>query len=194
MEITTFVIVGLTAFACAVSAGCGSAPMPAAEAAGDSPGSDAATQDDYDYWHRPTLATDYDDIWVENVPDVISGYEVIYISTPKNTVCNGAPIIGLRAHQKSIDEFMRSPPSDDVFSIVDSLPGVPPNVRLSFFYSSTPTDKEEDDVRHREWNAKIIEKGSCPERWGGASDYTFSTMIEVKDPDWPGATDIEIDD
>ena len=173
MEITTFVIVGLTAFACAVSAGCGSAPMPAAEAAGDSPGSDAATQDDYDYWHRPTLATDYDDIWVENVPDVISGYEVIYISTPKNTVCNGAPIIGLRAHQKSIDEFMRSPPSDDVFSIVDSLPGVPPNVRLSFFYSSTPTDKEEDDVRHREWNAKIIEKGSCPERWGGIGLYFF---------------------
>ena len=103
------IVLGLMAFVCGVSVGCGATPIPVSESTGDPPGSDAAAQDP-NYYHRPTLVTDYDDSWVENIPDVIGGYEVLYVNTPKNTVCNGTPVIGLRARQKSMDEFLRAPP------------------------------------------------------------------------------------
>ena len=189
IEITLFVIVSLMAFAGVISAGCGNALTPAAEAIGDPPWSGVAAQDDYDK-HIPVLDTDYDDRWVANVPDVIGGYRVLYISTPKNTACNSTPVIGLRARQKSMDEFLRDSPGPEVDSIVDSIPGVPPDVRLSFSYSQTPHDKEEHDARSREWNASNIDRGYCIR----SSRVSGLVHIEFVDPDLPTSTVMEIDD
>ena len=176
VEITMFVTMGLMAL---VSTGCGAPSIPAVETAGDPLGSDVAIQDEYN-GHILILDTDYDDSWVENIPNVIAGYEVLYINTPKNTACSNTPVIGLRARQKSLDEFLGSPPSPDVYSIVDSLLGLPRDIRLSFSHSSTPIDKEERDDRRKERNARRMEIG-CPEPSHRASG---SVYVEVVDPDY----------
>ena len=172
-----FIIVSLVAL---VILGCGAPPTSAAEAAGDLPESDGPAPGDYDYWPA-ALDTEYDDSWVENVPDVIGGYKVLYITTPKDLTCASKPRIGLEAKQKSLDEFLIDAPGPEVFAMARSLPGVPSNVGMSFSYSSTPFSAEERDARRKRWNARNLERGHCI-RWGRPSG---SVHIEIEDSELP---------
>ena len=100
---------------------------------------------------RPVIDVDYDDSWVPNVPDVVGGYRVIRITTPKSLACSAHPRITLLAQQGSVDEFLSAPldlPS--LRAVIRSIPGVPSNVGLSF--TGSPIDEEELAEKNRRWN------------------------------------------
>ena len=78
---------------------------------------------------RPIFDIDYDDSWVPSVPEFIGGYRVLYISTPKSRACSPSPVIDLQTPQESLSGFLGDPP--DVHALMQALPGLPPNVRLS---------------------------------------------------------------
>ena len=107
---------------------------------------------------RPVLDEDYDDSWVANVPEVIGGYRVIRITTPKSLACSHHPRITLLAQQGSMDEFLSAPldlPS--LRAAIQSIPGVPSDVGLGF--TGSPIDKEEMAEKNRRWNEANIRKG-----------------------------------
>ena len=58
---------------------------------------------------EPVLDMDYDDSWVANIPEVIGGYKVLYIETPKSVACSHQAQIAFLAHQGSLDEFLAAP-------------------------------------------------------------------------------------
>ncbi len=107
---------------------------------------------------RPVIDVDYDDGWVTNVPDVIGGYRVIRITTPKSLACSNHPRITLLAQQGSMDEFLSAPldlPS--LRTAIQSIPGVPSDVGLGF--TGSPIDKEEMAEKNRRWNEANIREG-----------------------------------
>ena len=107
---------------------------------------------------KPYLDLDYDDSWVANVPEVIGGYTVIRVTTPKTVVCSGGPIITFHATQKSLDEFLSAPPDlSSLRAAVRSIPGVPSDVRLSF--AGKPRDDEEYAESRRRSNESMISSG-----------------------------------
>lgn len=108
---------------------------------------------------------DYDDSWVANIPDVVGGYRVLYIDTPKSIACSSTPLIGLQTPRASLDEFLADAPAINALdAALESLPGVPSDVTLSF--SPGPIDKEMKAADDAKWNANRIRKG-C--RWGSSS-------------------------
>ena len=117
--------------------------------------------DGYDHAYKcgPVLDLDYDDSWVANVPELIGGYRVLHISTPKDRACSNSPIIGLQTSHGSLDEFLSAPL--DIGSLRAALQaiGVPSDVRLSF--SRSAIDREEVAERRRRWNESAIEIGGC---------------------------------
>ena len=131
---------------------------------------------------KPYLDLDYDDSWVANVPEVIGGYTVIQVTTPKTVACGNGPIITFHATQKSMDEFLSAPLDlNSLRAAIRSIPGVPSDVRLSFAAArldaaGVPIDKEETEARRKRWNESMIKTG-C----------TFS----VDPGDEPGLGDVE---
>ena len=114
---------------------------------------------------RPLFDYDYDDSWVEKVPDIIAGFELKHISTPKSRACLRNAIVHLRSKQPTLAEFHANPPdAEAVMSVLRSIPGAPSSIRLGF--SSKPVDKLASFARETDWNLKRIEHG-CPEPWGG---------------------------
>ena len=118
---------------------------------------------------RPIFDIDYDDSWVASVPEVIGGYRVLYISTPKSRACSPSPVIDLQTPQESLSGFLGDPP--DVHALMQALPGLPSNVRLSF--GPSPIDKEEMAVRDRRWNEAKTRTGCIP--WGQVPDLSDGT-------------------
>ena len=118
---------------------------------------------------RPIFDIDYDDSWVASVPEVIGGYRVLYISTPKSRACSPSPVIDLQTPQESLSGFLGDPP--DVHALMQALPELPSNVRLSF--GPSPIDKEEMAVRDRRWNEAKTRTGCIP--WGQVPDLSDGT-------------------
>ena len=107
---------------------------------------------------KPYLDLDYDDSWVANVPEVIGGYTVIQVTTPKTVACSNGPIITFHATQKSMDEFLSAPLDlNSLRAAIRSIPGVPSDVRLSF--AGKPRDDEEYAESRRRWNESMISSG-----------------------------------
>ena len=107
---------------------------------------------------RPVIDVDYDDSWVADFPDVIGGYRVIRITTPKSLACSNHPRITLLAQQGSMDEFLSTPldlPS--LRAAIQSIPGVPSDLGLGF--TGSPIDKEEMAEKNRRWNEVNIREG-----------------------------------
>ena len=115
---------------------------------------------------RPIFDIDYDDSWVASVPEFIGGYRVLYISTPKSRACSPSPVIDLQTPQESLSGFLGDPL--DVHALMQALPGLPSNVRLSF--GPSPIDKEEMAVRDRRWNEAKTRTGCIP--WGQIPDLS----------------------
>ncbi len=115
--------------------------------------------------HMPLFDYDYDDSWVEKVPDIVAGYEVRYINTPKSMACMNTPMLHLRSKQPTLEEFHANPVNVDALtSALSSIPGVPStSILLSF--SPKPVDKLASAASETDWNLKRIEHG-CHERWG----------------------------
>ena len=109
---------------------------------------------------NPYLDHDYDDSWVANIPDVIGGYKVIRVTTPKEVAgCHSDSMITFQAPRKTLDEFLSAPV--DMASLraaVLSIEGVPPDVRLSF--ANAPRDEEEyaENLRRRN---EIVMRDGC---------------------------------
>ena len=59
---------------------------------------------------RPIFDIDYDDSWVASVPEVIGGYRLLYISTPKSRACSPSPVIDLQTPQEFLERILRRPP------------------------------------------------------------------------------------
>ena len=60
--------------------------------------------------NKAPLDHDYDDGWVADVPDTISGHNVRHIHTPKNRACVPEPLILLQTTKTSMEEFLADPP------------------------------------------------------------------------------------
>ena len=109
--------------------------------------------------HSPVIDVDYDDSWVANVPDVIGGYRVLYIITPKSVACSPEPVILLQAPQESMDEFLSAPPdSNSLSAAIRSIPGAPSHFNLSF---GGPIDREAFETRIKERNELAVNRGWC---------------------------------
>ena len=134
-----------------------SAPRGSRES-GDTQQPDAGSESSSD---TPVLDLDYDDSWVANVPDVIGGYRVVRIGTPRTVACSRSPMITLLAPQDSMDEFLANVP--DVRSLLQSVPGVPSDVQLSF--AGSDLDEEEASEKLARWNERSLKSGCI--RLGG---------------------------
>ena len=131
---------------------------PDPEPPGDAESPQQSDREFMDPQDTPVLDVDYDDSWVTNVPDVIGGYRVIRITTPKSLACSNHPRITLLAQQGSMDEFLSAPldlPS--LRTAIQSIPGVPSDVGLGF--TGSPIDKEEMAEKNRRWNEANIREG-----------------------------------
>ena len=127
-------------------------PAPSSESESKQPETTEKT------YPKPYLDLDYDDSWVANVPEVIGGYTVTRITTPKTVACSIEPKIILLAQQKSMDDFLSDPP--DVRTLrtaIRSIPGVPYDFTLSF--ANSPGDEEEYEERRRRSNEDKIRDG-----------------------------------
>ncbi len=113
----------------------------------------------------PVLDLDYDASWVANIPEFIDGYRVLTVDTPKSNPCSDWPLITFHATQKSLDEFLAAP--RDIPSLraaILAIPGVPPDVGLSFAAArldenGEPVDKEEWEAREKSMNESMIRTG-----------------------------------
>ena len=115
---------------------------------------------DYAYNCRPIFDLDYDDSWAANVPDLIGGYRVLYIRTPKSLACSVTPRIGLQTSSESLDEFLSTPLDIRALkAAIQSIPGVPSNVRLVFSKGSMDEETRAERLRRRNENA--IKRGAC---------------------------------
>ena len=100
----------------------------------------------------------YDDSWVANIPDVVGGYKVIDITTPKTTACSNSPLISFLAMQESMDEFLENPPDiREMRSMLLSIPGVPSDIMMSF--AGSEIDESEKAANLARWNASSIRRG-----------------------------------
>ena len=108
---------------------------------------------------RPVIDVDYDDSWVANVPEVIGGYRVLYIITPKSVACSPEPVILLQAPQESMDEFLSAPLDvNSLSAAIRSIPGAPSHFNLSF---GGPIDREAFETRIKERNELAVNRGWC---------------------------------
>ena len=109
---------------------------------------------------RPVLDEDYDDSWVADFPEVIGGYRVTGIGTPKTVACSSTPLITLHTTQESMEEFLSAPL--DLVSLreaIRSVPGVPSDFTLSF--AGSPIGEEERAANLRSWNEANVARGGC---------------------------------
>ena len=112
---------------------------------------------------RPVIDVDYDDSWVANVPDLIGGYRIVSINTPKTVACSSEPLIILEATQESMDEFLSTPLDlNSLRAAIRAIPGVPSDIGLGF--AGNPLDKEEAATNLREWNEARISGGCIQHR------------------------------
>ena len=101
---------------------------------------------------------DYDDGWVANVPEVIAGYKVISIVTPKNRACTAEPLLLLHAPPGYVSGTL-----DEIFNTMESIPEMPSNIRLSMSYTGAkPEQRAASQQRLKEWNEARIRHG-CPQ-------------------------------
>ena len=125
----------------------------------------------------PVLDPDYDDSWVANVPEVIGGYRVINIGTPKSVACSSLPIVTLLAPQQSMDEFLKvAPDARSLLQMLQSIPGVPSDVRLSF--AGSAIDEEEAAANLARWNERSLRDGCI--RLGGIEHESPDSKIESR--------------
>ena len=103
----------------------------------------------------PVIDVDYDDSWVQYVPEVIGGHQVLYIDTPKSRACSSQPVITLLTPKDSVAQFLGAPP--DVDSLIRSVPGLPPDISLSFTNNSLDTEAKAGN--DEQWNARMVRNG-----------------------------------
>ena len=154
--------------------GCRGTPDQLVQGPSRSPSPEMPTASSQD---RPVIDVNYDDSWVANVPDVIGGYRVLFVTTPKSLACSSRPRMTLLAQQGSVDEFLSDPldlPSLRV--AIRSIPGVPSNVVLGF--TGSPIGEEELAEKNEKWNEARIQEGcihhSIPTLEDGSSPDTTS--------------------
>ncbi len=145
----------------AVGSGAVASALDARVEAEASPSLSADASEDRPYGPRWVFDLGYDDSWVENVPDVIGGFRVIHVSTPKSRACLYRPIVLLQSEQPTLEEYLATPL--DVSALraeIASIPGAPSNIRLSF--GSGAVDGEMVAAREADWNRSRMER-SCHE-------------------------------
>ena len=136
--------------------GCRGIPDRLVEGPASESGPKAPTASSHD---RPVLDEDYDDSWVANVPEVIGGYRVVRINTPKSMACISYPIIELQAPQESMDEFLSAPLDvNSLKAAIRSIPGGPSHFTLSLG-GPAPIDEEEVETRIRKRNELMARRG-----------------------------------
>ena len=97
------------------------------------------------------LDPDYDDRWVADFPETIGGFNVGYITTPKDRACSSVPVIYLQSPRASLEEYLSNPPDiSSLKSAIHAEPGVPSQVTLSL--SSSLIDKETAATKNAAWN------------------------------------------
>ena len=117
----------------------------------------------------PVLDLDYDDSWVGSVPEVIAGYRVISIDTPKNRACTREPLLTLHAPPGFVAGTL-----EEIFATVESVPAMPSNIIVSMSYSGMEPEQMADSQRRlRAWNETRLRLG-CPEK-------SFGTLVTLPD-------------
>ena len=139
---------------------------------------------------NPYLDLDYDDSWVASVPEVIGGYTVIRVTTPKTVACSNGPIITFHATQKSLDEFLSAPLDlSSLRAAVLAISGVPSDIGLSFAAArldetGVRVDKEEWEARRKSRNENIARIGCLDYRifLGGRPLSSATPVVPCGDP------------
>lgn len=157
--------------------------------------------------NKAPLDHDYDDGWVADVPDTISGHNVRHIHTPKNRACVPEPLILLQTTKTSMEEFLADPPDvGAVNAAIKAISGAPSEFNLSF--SPGAINREADAAKDAVWNTEREERGclpaladreiddsSAPERGfahfqnttpHGHTDYTAQT-VKIRTPSATGS-------
>ena len=130
-------------------------PPDDSENTGDAGGPQQSDREVMDSQDRPVIDVDYDDSWVQYVPEVIGGHQVLYIDTPKSRACSSLPVITLLTPKDSVAQFLGASP--DVDSLIRSVPGLPPDISLSFTNNSLDTEAKAGN--DEQWNARMIRNG-----------------------------------
>ena len=130
-------------------------PPDDSEKTGDAGGPQQSDREVMDSQDRPVIDVDYDDSWVQYVPEVIGGHQVLYIDTPKSRACSSQPVITLLTPKDSVAQFLGAPP--DVDSLIRSVPGLPPDISLSFTNNSLDTEAKAGN--DEQWNARMVRNG-----------------------------------
>ena len=101
---------------------------------------------------------DYDDSWVDDVPETVGGFSVGHISTPKDWACSSAPVIYVQSPRATLNEYLSNPP--DISSLraaIHATSGVPAKVTLSL--SPTLFEGESAATEKANWNNEMSENG-----------------------------------
>ena len=104
---------------------------------------------------------DYDDSWVANVPEVIAGYRVLEIFTPKNRACTREPLLTLHTSPGYVSGTL-----EEIFAELESISEIPSNIRLSMSYTGAKPEQRAASQQRlkesKEWNEARIRHG-CPQ-------------------------------
>ena len=108
--------------------------------------------------NNSVLDQDYDDRWVADFPETIGGFNVGYVTTPKDRACSSVPVIYLQSPRASLEEYLSNPPDISLLkAAIHSESGVPSQVTLSF--SSRLISKETAAAKNVAWNQDRTDNG-----------------------------------
>jgi hypothetical protein len=109
------------------------------------------------------LDPNYDDSWTKNVPDTINGFQVLFVTTPKNQACSYIPIVHLKTAHDSIKQYLDKVDGGPILNAIRAIEGVPPDVTVSFSGPSASAEMIRSNTER--WNATKAALG-CDEAWG----------------------------
>lgn len=129
----------------------------------DEPQPNGQSTVDETYEKHEVFEPGYDDTWTEDFPQVVDGYNVRHIRTPKSMACLSVPIVAFQTTKPSLDAFLADPPDyTSLIAALENLPEFPDKFTLSF--APGQVDKKEEDRLEADWNRRRVEDG-CLEPW-----------------------------
>ncbi|MBN4064423.1 hypothetical protein JYU04_01655 [Dehalococcoides mccartyi] len=112
----------------------------------------------------PVIQLDYDDSWVNDIPDSIGEFAVVFIETPKNKACLPTPVIILRHDQPTIEGYLQEA-NQNIIEDVRSIENIPHDILISFI---GPNSSYEQAAANREsWNERRLKSGCITLSGGG---------------------------
>lgn len=111
------------------------------------------------------LRADYDDAWVDTLPDIIGGFDVLFVGTPKNTACSTQPVLIFQSASATAEDHLQQN-TGNIVEIVQAIDQIPSDTLISFVGPGASVESIEAGLNI--WNDAKIETGCI--RFFGPSD------------------------